>query len=226
MMEKSVQVLKCASHEDWLKKRVIGGSDVAVILGISPFKTKDKLYRELIGKDKPEDISDKECVKFGHQAEEPLRKIFELLFAEDYEVIPPATIEKDGYIELYQRVDKPFMTATPDGRLIDRHSKEEGIWEGKTVHVITKAKREEWDGKIPDYYYPQPTYYEAVLLKPKFFVLSALFLFENSEGEKWQTIKHYLYRPSQEEIDFVEEEVTKFWSDVENRIEPPFILKL
>ncbi len=66
----------------------------------------------------------------------------------------------------------------------------------------------------------------AVLLKPKFFVLSALFLFENSEGEKWQTIKHYLYRPSKEDVNFVEEVVTKFWSDVENRIEPPFILKL
>ena len=55
------------NREQWLeeRKKGIGGSDVACILGMSPYKTNVALWEEKVGIREPEDISQKEYVKNG-----------------------------------------------------------------------------------------------------------------------------------------------------------------
>ena len=47
-MEKTTAIKKCVSHEDWLSKRTIGGSDASVILDENPYRNKQQLYRVLV----------------------------------------------------------------------------------------------------------------------------------------------------------------------------------
>lgn len=75
------------SREEWLeeRKKGIGGSDAAVILGLNPYKNNIRLWEEKTGKVQAEDISDKPYVKYGTQAEDLLRELFKLDFPQ-YEV--------------------------------------------------------------------------------------------------------------------------------------------
>lgn len=59
------------NRKEWLKARQkgIGGSDAASILGISPWKTNVQLWEEKTGITEPEDISEKEVVRFGKESE-------------------------------------------------------------------------------------------------------------------------------------------------------------
>ena len=58
-------------RKEWLKARQkgIGGSDAASVLGISPWKTNVQLWEEKTGITEPEDISEKEVVRFGKESE-------------------------------------------------------------------------------------------------------------------------------------------------------------
>jgi Phage-related protein, predicted endonuclease len=65
------------NEKDWLEARKrdfgTGGSEAAVILGISPFKTIDQLFDEKMGLVKPKDISGSPAVQRGKALEPLLR---------------------------------------------------------------------------------------------------------------------------------------------------------
>ena len=82
------------NREEWLeeRKKGIGGSDVACILGMSPYKSNVELWEEKVGIREAEDISEKEYVKNGTDSEDPLRK----LFAIDYKQYEVARRKRDN----------------------------------------------------------------------------------------------------------------------------------
>ncbi len=222
-----MKVVKCKSHELWLGKRVIGGSSAAAVVGENPYKSKQKLYRELIGEEKPEDISNKPYVIFGKKAEEHLRKLFALKYT-DFEVIEPKTIEKDGYIELFVG-DKEFMTATLDGELDHKELGHGGI-EIKTSEIINTLTKEKWkDGRIPMNYYCQILHYFAVRPDIKYFVLYAYLSYSNAEGETWQYLRPYFFSREncEKDIKWLVEQEEIFWNEyVIKKVEPPLELKI
>ena len=63
------------SREEWLqgRKNHIGGSDAAACVGLNPYKDNVQLWEEKVGLVLPEDISDKDYVQYGTEAEEYLR---------------------------------------------------------------------------------------------------------------------------------------------------------
>lgn len=65
---------------EWLqeRKKGIGGSDAAAILGLNPYMSNVDLWEIKTGRKEQEDISEKECVKFGVAAEDHLRTLFAL----------------------------------------------------------------------------------------------------------------------------------------------------
>ena len=75
------------TREEWLeeRKKGIGGSDAATILGLNPYKTSIQLWEEKTGRKQAEDISDKPYVQYGTKAEDHLRELFKLDFPQ-YEV--------------------------------------------------------------------------------------------------------------------------------------------
>ena len=101
------------NKEEWLKHRTrIGGSDASCILGMNPWKTNNELWMEKTGQTTPNDISDKECVKYGVAAEPLLRELFALDFPE-YEV------EYFGD-NMILNDDFPFGAASLDGELTEK----------------------------------------------------------------------------------------------------------
>lgn len=148
--------ISAKSHDEWLenRKKGIGGSDAAAILGISPFKTNVDLYLEKTGQKIPEDISDEEKVKYGHDAEDPLRTLF-MLDHPEYELF------HDEYMIL-QNTKYPFMQASLDGELTEITTGRKGIYEGKTTEIMNKRMLNEWNGQVPIYYYVQCLQYLIV----------------------------------------------------------------
>ncbi len=221
------KVIKCTSEKDWLGHRVIGGSSASAIVGENPYKTAQELFQELIGNKKPEDISGKPYVIFGKKAEEHIRALFGLKYT-DFKVTDPKTIEKDGCIELFQREDKPFMTATLDGEL-DHETLGHGGLEIKTTEVLNTISREKWKGSIPMNYYCQILHYMAVREDIQYFVVYALLAYSDSEGNTWQTMRPYFFsrEDCKDDIAWLEEEETKYWNEyVLKKVEPPLAIKI
>lgn len=114
------------------RKSRIGGSDIASILRLSPYKTRRRLWEEKVGLVKQEDISKMPHVRRGIEAEPIARAIIEEQRAVKYTT--PVLIHP---------IHK-WAVASLDG-LCDTHTLE--------IKTMGKAKHEEAkSGEIPDYY--------------------------------------------------------------------------
>ncbi len=152
---------------EWLKarKKGIGGSDAACVLGISPWKSNVRLWEEKTGITEPEDISEKEAVRFGKESEAAIRRLFELDF-------PQFHVDYNEFGMIANEPDCPFLFATLDGELTDRNGRK-GVLEIKTTEIRRSVDWKKWNGQIPDYYYAQivhqllATGYEFAVLKAR-----------------------------------------------------------
>lgn len=204
------------SNEEWLHNRTrIGGSDAASIIGKNPWKTNIQLWEEKCRISKPEDISDKPVVKYGHAAEKHLRDLFALDFPE-YQV---------GYEEnnLWLNPDKPFAHASLDGWLTDPDGRK-GILEIKTTNILQSMQKEKWNNRIPDNYYCQVLHY-LMVTGWDFAILKAQLKFEYP-GEIVLQTKHYKIERSdvQEDINYLENAERVFWEQIQARRKPALIL--
>lgn len=201
---------------EWLtfRKTGIGGSDAAAVLGLSPFKSNVDVWEEKVGIREPEDISNKPSVKYGKEAEELHLALFKLDYPE-YEV----TSHKDIVYKL------DFMFASLDGELVDKRTKEEGIYEGKTTEIHSKSSYEKWNARIPDYYYAQILHYLIVTNK-KFVKLRAQIKQTGQNGEVECIIKHYHFSRKEclSDMRYLYLEEKKFWEYVKSKTKPPLKL--
>ena len=71
-------------REAWLegRKNHIGGSEASACVGMNPYKDNVTLWEEKMGLVIPEDISDKDYVRYGTAAEYHLRELFAMDFPE------------------------------------------------------------------------------------------------------------------------------------------------
>jgi len=129
------------SREQFLldRKKGVGGSDCAAILGVSPFRTALDVYNDKVSPD----VSDEpnEDMKRGIRAE---RYVLEEYVERTGEVVETniPTIINERY---------PFMRANIDGRIRG----ENVIIEAKS----TKAPMSSWENGIPEYYKAQVAFY-------------------------------------------------------------------
>lgn len=195
-----------SSHEEWLnnRKKGLGGSDSSIILGISPFKTNIDLWLEKTGQKEPEDISDDEKVKYGHEAEDSIRNLF-MLDHPEYELF------HDEFMIL--RSNKyPFLQASLDGELIDTNTGEHGILEIKTTEIMNKQMLDEWKNGIPNHYYTQclhyliVTGYEFVWLRAKL-----KFVWDSN----YQEIRDYYFTRAKviEDMKYLLNKEKEFWNE-------------
>lgn len=129
------------SREQFLldRKKGIGGSDCAAILGISPWRTALDVYNDKISPD----VSDEpnEDMKRGIRAERYV--------LEEYVERTGEVVETNIPTIINQRY--PFMRANIDGRIRG----ENVIIEAKS----TKAPMSSWENGIPEYYKAQVAFY-------------------------------------------------------------------
>lgn len=205
------------TRQDWLKARQgrIGGSDAAAILGMNPYKTNVQLWEEKTGRRQHEDISEKPYVKYGTEAEEPLRQLFSLDFPE-YQVM-----YQEGNMWLNDTV--PWGHASLDGWLLDQDGRK-GIWECKTTEIMRSGQTELWKGRIPDNYYIQLLHY-LLITGFDFAVLKGQMKFD-IDGEVWLHTKHYKIERSEveEDIEFLKGKEHEFWQCIQQGKPPALIL--
>lgn len=140
---------KSISQIDWLKERQkgIGGSDVAAILGMSPWRTPYQVWEEKttpIDETAAED--DRPALYWGRVLEAPIRQA--------YADKTGRTVTKPA--EAFVSSKYPFMRANLDGIADD----------GRGVEFKTSSKSDGWGevgtDEIPDYYMTQVQHYLAV----------------------------------------------------------------
>ena len=213
-----------STHTEWLKERKkgIGASEAASVLGLSPWKSNVDLWREKTGRKIPDDISNKECVEYGKNAEKYIRELFALDYPQ-YEVI------YGGEFDMVYNSERPFIFATLDGRLIEKETGRKGILEIKTTNIVRSMQKEKWWGPdgpcIPDQYYIQVCH-QLLATGWDFAILHAQLKYQYGDDIRSERRTYFIERVDvQEDIDYLEAEEIKFWdSYVLTGIEPPLIL--
>ena len=215
------KIIKITNQTDWLQNRTkgIGGSDAACILGLNPFKTNLDLWREKTGKKQATDISNNPAVKYGKDAEEPLRQLFLL----DY---PQYVLNYEPF-DIHCNSKHEFIRGTFDGELFDINQfMLKGIYEGKTTEIRQSNDWLKWKDQVPQNYFCQVLHYFAIDEEYKFCKLKAQLKHYDESGEVLHTTKHYHFdrEKYQTDIDYLIEEEIKFWWHIENDKEPPLKL--
>jgi len=145
-------------RERWLEERRtgIGGSDVAAILGISPWKTPLQVYEEKLGLAPA--TEENEAMKWGTLLEPIVMAEFSRRTGKT--VIPGGT-------QIIRHRDMPWMTCTPDG-LISGREADEGL-ECKTARSAHGWGEPEGDD-VPPIYLCQVTQCMIVTGRPVWWV--------------------------------------------------------
>lgn len=120
----------------WDRTKFIGGSDIAAVMGLHPYKSPLQLWAEKTGKIAPPDLSDVERVEIGAELEEYVARKFE---------------KKTGYRLRRDNRDLKhplyeYMVVHIDRLVLDGES----IFEAKTTSVYMEKH---WEGSdIPQHY--------------------------------------------------------------------------
>ena len=192
------------------RRRYIGGSDVAAILGLNPWKTNIELWEEKTGLRQPENISQKEEVKRGVNMEPLLRNIFAI-------TRPHLTVQEGRFLV---HPDYLFMAANIDGIVDDGISP--GVLEIKTARVKNLS---DWKDRVPDYYYLQCLHYLAVT-GWRYAILYAYLEIVLPDREITGYLREYRIERKEEEIDLLLKAEIEFWDYVQKKIRPNLVCRI
>lgn len=203
------------TREQWLKERKkgIGGSDAATILGLNPYKTNIDLWNEKTGKIEAKDISDKPYVQYGTEMEDILRESFKIKHPEFF------ITHKENTIIKHKKY--PFLFASLDGEILEVATGREGVLEIKTSEILRSMQKEKWKDKIPDNYYCQVLHYLNVTGYEFAKLFAELRYDENYQVTKTYTIER---KDVEEDIKYLEQKEIEFWRYVEEDKRPPLVL--
>ena len=216
----SVEMHKCKNHESWLKnrKKYIGGSDVACILGYNPWKTNVQLYREKKGIVEPDDLSDNPLVIYGTKAEEHIRALFQL----DHQELTVEYVPNNSW----HNTEFPFAAASLDGWSQDENGRK-GILEIKTATITSKQQALKWKDAIPDNYYCQVLFYLGVT-GWDYVDLRANLKYDYPDSDLYISTRDYHIERTEveEDIEMVMEKAAVFAEALRKNKEPPLLLTL
>lgn len=207
------------NREEWKSKRIkgIGGSDASTLIGMNPWKDNNTLWKEKKGLIIPKDVLN-DAITYGIEAEEPLRKLFELDFP-DYEM------QYQDNTTL-QSVKHPWLLYSPDGLLIEKTTGRKGIWECKTSLINNHAQKEKWNNQIPQNYYIQ-VLHGLLVTDFDFVVLKAQLKSVWRDDSVHLDTRHYTIERKEIEQDLewlLEKEIEQYTKYYLNDVEPPTLL--
>lgn len=207
-------------RKSWLKDRQsgIGGSEASAVLGLNPYMTNVALWEIKTKRRIPEDIGQKPHVKYGKEAERPLREIFKLDF--------PQYLVAYHEFKLLRNPDYPFIFATLDAELKHRITQERGVLEVKTTEILSSMAKENWRDKVPDNYFIQ-VLHQILATGWSFAWLKAQLKYVYGENDIRHITNHYLFlrKEYQSDLDYLLDKEIRFWQDnVLADVRPPLIL--
>lgn len=198
---------RCADNDGWLeaRKHGIGGSDVAAVMGISPWKSPLEVWLEKTGRADAPDLSDKESVAMGTELESVVLDMYRRRHpdhaAQRVNAILTSTV-------------RPWAQASLDGIVKDP----ELGW--GVLEIKTGSKESEWADGVPLHYLTQVTHYLSVT-GYAFADVAALI------GDFGLHYHEYRVMRDEEDLRAVVERVDEFWADyVEKDAMPPYVTAL
>lgn len=206
---------KINTREEWLeaRKHGIGASEASCIIGVNPWKSNVELWKEKTGKTNAQNIDDKDCVKYGKEAEKHIRGLFAL-------DNPEYTIEYDEFEMIANRKSEPWLFATLDGHIIS--GERNGVLEIKTTTIQHSEQWKHWDNQVPDNYYVQ-ILHQLLATGYEFAILRADIRYYK-DNELRHTVRDYEFVADTESIkndmEYLLKEEIKFWSCVINNTPP------
>lgn len=198
-----------------MRTSYIGGSDASAVVGMNPYKTNVELWEEKTGRRRGDDISNKDFVKYGHDAEIYLRELFKLDHPE-YDV---------GYVEnnIWLNPEYPYAHASLDGWLTDKDGRL-GVLEIKTTNILQSMQKEKWRGRIPDNYYVQVVHY-MMIMQADFAVLKAQLKYEYDGDIKLVTQHYHIERKEvEDDIAYLAQAEQRFSDHIKADTKPALIL--
>ena len=197
------------TREQWLefRRKGIGGSDAASVLGISPFRTGVDLYYDKIGLPVEDGEENWVAMEVGTQLEDLVARIFEKKTG--LRVIPVKF--------MLQHAEHPFMLADID-RMVMLPGGGNAILECKTTNYNARDKWE-YDGKpiVPEYYEAQGRHYMAVMNLDRVYYCC---LYGNNEDE---VIIRHIDRDKEYEAELIALEENFWMNHVQAKVPPPYV---
>ncbi len=131
------------SYDQWreLRKQSVGASDVAVLLGLNPYKTAYQLWEEKILPGPPPE-EENDAIHFGRKLEETV--------AQEYAERSGRKILRDNRIRIHPECD--FFTCNLDRVILPANGEGRGVLECKTASGFAVKS---WEAEIPPMYYTQ-----------------------------------------------------------------------
>ena len=137
-MTTASEIVSSDDRDSWLEARNsgIGASEIAAVLGESPYSSRLRIWGQKIGRIEPMDLSDVEAVQMGLELEPWVAK--------HYENRTGRNVDRAGV--LLRSDEYPWALATPDYWLMDEH----GNWRIPLQIKTTSAWRvSDWDDGPP-----------------------------------------------------------------------------
>lgn len=192
-----------SNEQEWLdlRKGRVGGSQIGTILGYSKYQTDYELWKELIGRKTPKDISDKPCVIRGKSAEKHLVGLYASLH-------PEKNVQEGNQVIYVSKKNDRFI-ANVDGFIDD-----DTVLEIKTATINDWS---EWKDSIPMAYYCQCMWYMWITGRRKAELFAMIEMRSRDGKEPVRYLKTYHITYNQQEMDFILEKVNKFMEKVEKK---------
>ena len=156
-----------AGSKNWHKMREkgLGGSEIAIVMGLSPYKSLFRLWHEKAGNIEPGQM-DENRARIGLGLEDVAAKIFE---------------DETGFIchktGMYRSKDSEIALAEPDRLLTDKDGSLVGVLEIKTVEPSVSwqwGRGRQGKGNIPEHYMCQVQWYLNALKLDKAFLIALI----------------------------------------------------
>ena len=200
-------LIRCENNDEWLeqRKRGIGGSDVAAIMGLSPWKSPLEVWLEKTGRMSAPDLSGKEAVAMGTELEGDVLEMYKRRH-------PKSRAQRVNAILVANA--RPWAQASLDGIT---HDPDLG-W--GVLEIKTGSRESEWSDGVPLHYLTQVTHYLSVT-GYKFADVAALI------GDYGLHYHEYRVMRDEDDLQAVVESVDEFWADyVEKDAMPPYVSSL
>lgn len=199
--------IRCDDDAGWLeaRKHGVGGSDVAAIMGLSPWKSPLEVWLEKTGRTSAPDLSGKEAVAMGTELEGDVLEMYKRRH-------PGCRARRVNAI--LKSTLRPWAQASLDGIT---HDPDLG-W--GVLEIKTGSRESEWADGVPLHYLTQVTHYLSVTGYP-FADVAALI------GDYGLHYHEYRVMRDEDDIQSVVESVDEFWADyVEKDAMPPYVTAL
>jgi len=197
-------LIRCNDDAGWLKQRMrgVGGSDVAAIMGLSPWRTPGEVWLEKTGRADPQDLSDRPYVQRGVDLEGFVGDRFKAAHRD-------MRIKRVNAI--CQSLERPWAQASLDFEV---------CWHGRwgVLEIKTSRSDEGWKDGIPLYYMTQVQHYLSVTGR-EFAWVAVQF----DSDYLWEYREYYIER-DEEDIAAINAAVDTFWKEfVEADVMPALV---